>query len=232
MKFSKLERLAEINNKLAPTLEWLGVKARLSQEDGELAVRFENGDGTLYSPVWLEFPKTRNPMSSWRDVDLPISDIRSFQIGDNGWVYYHDSGNIGGMTYDGDLDEFFAIMREELEDRGVIKDWAICEQQSFDVHFARSFQQLQKQLGPSVAITCERTGDVESYRFEDRNARTCKVAFEGDLAVLYVDGNRQGALPKDGDDCMARLLGGGFCNLPDLATGGSSQESLGSPVRI
>jgi hypothetical protein len=209
MKFDKLERLAEINDRLSDVLATLGLKARLHREDGELVVRFENGDGTLYSPVWLEFPRGRNPMSSWKRVELQVGDVRPIPIGDNGWVYNNDSGYIDGASYDGDIDEFFGLIEEALHDRGVLRSWPEDAKQTIDENFARSFEKLRNEIGHDATIACLRENEVESYNFADAAGRAVRIAFEGKDAVLYVDGTRESAVPVDAVDAMSRLIGGG-----------------------
>jgi hypothetical protein len=118
MQFPHLQRLAEIQSRLKPLLEELGIKAKYDRNDeGDLWVLFENRDGSIYSPVAV-LPEDKTGvgnawMTSYEMFALPGSH--------NGWFFYDiDEAKIKDVDLPEDVDRAFELLEQTIRAAGVI----------------------------------------------------------------------------------------------------------------
>jgi hypothetical protein len=194
MKFHILNRLAEINQRVGPILDELGVKAKIARDtDGSIYVEFKNKDGTRLSPVEIylgnEALSTTTP-SSWRGSQLEATYWDETKIGDNGWTLQHFANSSHSYKNTANADHFLDTLAKWLRGHGVIYSERSKQGYTVDEDFARAYKVIKDALphGKVIKVNCERGQETDAYVFTHPTGHDWRVTVINRSATAYVDG--------------------------------------------
>lgn len=199
MNFPILERLAEVQQRLAPVLSELGLKAKITRPMKAECIGFLNDDGSLEHPVRLLFgsgvpSKTKG---DWSGTRMRVSQVVEQEIGDNGWkinCYYDpEEQEVGGA----DADEFFDRIEAALRRYPVIRSGGRHNNLIDQMFFREGFTAVEDIIRgiTTSPINVERVDGVASMSFaEEYSGDIWRITFPGNDAVLTINDKHQGTV--------------------------------------
>ena len=124
MKFLKLQRLGEVQEKLKPVLAELGLQARYERNStlgGDIC--FENEDGSLHHAVTILVTDTlfTNSSNPWKGTCLQIKDVGEEPLGYGDWKFVEWGCPSDTPKFRGDVDEIFAQIATYLKEYPVLR---------------------------------------------------------------------------------------------------------------
>ncbi|NUL15408.1 hypothetical protein HUN27_01010 [Agrobacterium tumefaciens] len=124
MKFLKLQRLGEVQEKLKPVLAELGLQARYERNStlgGDIC--FENEDGSLHHAVTILVTDTlfTNSSNPWKGTCLQIKDVGEEPLGYRDWKFVEWGCPSDTPKFRGEVDEIFAQIATYLKEYPVLR---------------------------------------------------------------------------------------------------------------
>jgi len=185
-------RLQEVQAKLKPVLQELGLTARLRISFVGTTIEFANEDRSILSPVRILLARRAKEQHDrpWVGSGLLFANCEEIEIGDTGWKYLRERAGGFPSQFGDDENETFAQIREAIQEEELVRVGESHPDLTCDDTFAEDYRLVQilankVNAGP---MRCERVGNHMSYVFESEDGAEWRLAYMEDEIVLSIDG--------------------------------------------
>ncbi|WP_029874719.1 hypothetical protein [Rhizobium leguminosarum] len=194
MEFHLLNRLAEINLRVGPVLDELGIKPRIvHRSDGAVLVQFKTSDQQTVSPVEIrlaEDAKTTTSPASWKGSKMSATFWEDIEIGDTGWTLQEFCRSHHKFDIGSDPEPFFTALAEWLPGHGVIHLDRSKDGFTMNEDFARAFKIIRTALpdDEQIDVKCERGPASDAYVFNYPPGCDWRFEFVGRSVAVTANG--------------------------------------------
>ncbi|KQW82051.1 hypothetical protein [Ensifer sp. Root127] len=226
MEFPLLKRLAEIQKKLKPVLNELGLKAKLTSPLLDNRITFTNVDGSVVHSVEIHLGEaaTRGQPDPWKGSYMRRTRAEEVPIGDNGWKYLEYGDFADSKPFDENAEETFGYIEECLRHYPVIRQGNSHPDLVVDEEFDEVYREIEWRIRDitNSPITCDRTDGVMSINFaEEYSGDLWRIAFQNYRTALFINGEKLAETASYDTKKVAHMLYDKIRDLhiPDLDTG-------------
>lgn len=222
MRFTKLERLGEVQEKLKPILSELGLKPRYDKNSPMgMDICFENEDGSLHHAVSIRtddsvFTKASNP---WKGTCLRIKDVGEEPLGYGDWKFVEWGCPSDTPKFRGDTDEIFAEISTYLKEYPVLRIRNSHPGLIDNTDFVKILRDVEQTIQDKTdsPITVDRVDGVFSISF-DVGDNKWKIEYSKFTASLIINDENVGKVDATRIEKVKEMLWKEWANrkVPDL----------------